>query len=96
MIILARDNRFERGNGFVQRHLNTIRARKHFRHVKGLRQETLELTRPGYRQLIIFAQFIHAQNRNDILQGFITLKYLLHIRCNRIMLFTDDHWVKQP
>ena len=40
-------------------------------------------------------QFIHAENGDDVLQGFITLQNLLNVGCNFVVLFADDQWIKQ-
>ena len=43
-----------------------------------LRKETLHTTGARYSQFIFFTQFIHTQDRNDILQLFIALKNEFH------------------
>src|SRR5438874_1676691 len=46
-------------------------AGEHFGDVEGLRQEALDLARPRDGQPILFRQFVHAEDRDDVLQGFV-------------------------
>src|SRR3984893_16000141 len=43
-----------------------------------LRQEALDLARAGDSDLVLFVQFIHAENRDDVLQRFVFLQDLLN------------------
>ncbi len=40
--------------------------------------------------LVLFRQFIHAQNGDDVLQRLVALQNLLHLTRDRVMLFADD------
>src|ERR1700675_1422442 len=43
------------------------RAGEDFGHMERLRQEALDLAGAGNRNLVLFRQFVHAKNRDDIL-----------------------------
>src|SRR6202158_2777008 len=47
------------------------RSREDFGDMKRLRQEALDLAGARHRDLVLFAQFIHAENGNDVLQRFV-------------------------
>ena len=42
-------------------------------HEEGLGQEALHLASPGHGQLVLFAQLVHAQNGDDVLQPLVVL-----------------------
>ena len=44
-------------------------------HKEGLGEEALHLAGSGHSQLVLFAQLIHAQNGNDILQALVVLHH---------------------
>ena len=43
-------------------------TREHLRHVEGLAQEPLDLSGASHHQLVVFAQLIHTQNGDDVLE----------------------------
>src|SRR3984893_2379853 len=49
-----------------------------FGHVERLRQEAAPVPRACHADLLVFAEFINAQNRNNVLQILIGLQCLLH------------------
>ena len=53
-----------------------------------LRQEALDLAGARHDQLISFAQFIHAQNGDDVLQALVLLQHFLNRTGDSVMLFT--------
>ena len=68
MIVLAVDNTFEATDGFLERNVLARGTREHFGDVERLRQEALDLAGAGDRDLVLFRQFIHAENGDDVLQ----------------------------
>ncbi len=60
------------------------RAGEHFGDEERLRQEALDLAARATRQLVFFRQFVHAQDRDDILQRLVALKHLLHLTGNGV------------
>ena len=47
-------------------------------------------------QLVLFAQFVHAQDRDDVLQIAIALQHVLHLAGDAIVLLADDLRVQRP
>ena len=74
VVVFSRDDGLERPDRVLERHLHAGRAGEDFRHVEGLRQEALELPRPGHRQLVLFGEFVHAEDRDDVLQRLVALE----------------------
>jgi hypothetical protein len=64
--------------------------------VKGLGKETLDLAGPGNSQPVFFGEFVHAEDRDDILQRFIGLEHALDIARHLIVVLADDPRVEQP
>ena len=95
MIVFTGHNRLERGDGIVQWHLNAVGTGKDFCHIEGLRQEALDFAGAGHGQFVLFAQFVHAKDGDDILKRLVALKHLLHVGRNLVMLFPDDGRVQQ-
>src|SRR5262249_3395685 len=60
------------------------------RNEEGLREELLDLTSAGDDQLVVFGEFVHAQDRDDILKIFVTLQDLLHVARYLIVLLADN------
>lgn len=61
-------NALETFDRFLKGHQLSQMACENFCYLKGLRQETLDLTSTSHSQLIFLRQFIHTQDRNDVLQ----------------------------
>jgi hypothetical protein len=78
VVIFARNHGLERGDGLFQRNLHTVRAGEDLRHVERLRQEALDLPGAGHRQFVFFAQFVHAEDGDDVLQRLVALKNTLN------------------
>ena len=55
---------------------------------------TSEQVQNTYSQLVLFRQFIHTQDSNDILKGLVVLKNLLDGSGDLIMLPTDNAWIQ--
>lgn len=51
-----------------------IMTREHLSNLERLGQESLDLTCTGYSKFVIFRQFIHTQDSDDILERFVILK----------------------
>ena len=52
--------------------------------------ESLHLSGARHKQLIVFTQFVYAQNGDDVLQFLITLKNLLHVAGNRVVFLAHN------
>uniref|UniRef100_A0A6B0UTC5 Putative secreted protein n=1 Tax=Ixodes ricinus TaxID=34613 RepID=A0A6B0UTC5_IXORI len=80
----------EATDGLVDGHKLASLAGEDLGHLEGLGEETLDLTGPGHRQLVLFRQLVHAQNGNDVLQGLVVLQDLLHPTGDVVVLLPDD------
>src|SRR3546814_14197996 len=69
MVIFAIDHRLERLHRVFDRHELAGDVGEDFGDVEGLRQEALDLARAGDDQLILFAQLVHTENRDDVLRS---------------------------
>jgi hypothetical protein len=67
-----------------------LHAGELFGHVEGLGEEALDLAGAGDGQAVLFGQFVHAQNRDDVLQFLVALQDLLHAAGDLVVLFADD------
>ena len=73
MVICSGQNFPKRADRIFHRDIDAFQTAELFGDRKRLRQEVAETPRPRDRLTIFFAQFVHAQNRDDILQFFIAL-----------------------
>src|SRR5690606_21808279 len=60
-----------------------------FCHKERLGQETLDLTSTGYKLLVGFRQFIHTQNRDDVLQFLVALQHVLNAASGVVVLLAN-------
>jgi hypothetical protein len=81
--------------GLLQRHLHTVGAGEDLRHVEGLAEEALDLPGAGHGQLVLFAQFVHPEDGDDVLQRLVALQDPLHVAGHLVVLFADDLRVHQ-
>ena len=55
-----------------------------------LRQEALDFAGAGNRNLVLFRQFVHAENRNDVLQRLVALQHLLNHARGVVVILADN------
>src|SRR6185295_4011821 len=91
---LTGENSLEAADRVLERHILARRTREYFRHMERLRQEALDLACSTDDQLVLFRQFVHAENRDDVLQFLVTLPHYLHAARSVVMLVAHDQWVK--
>ncbi len=89
-VAFAVDDHLEAADGFLQRHILARRTGKHFGHVEGLRQETLDFAGAGHSLLVFRREFVHAQNGDDVAQFLVALQNALHRAGGGVVLFADD------
>ncbi len=65
-----------------------MRAGKGLGHKERLGQETLELTGPIHGHLVLLGEFVHAEDRDDVLQFLVTLQNLQHLLRRVVMFLT--------
>src|ERR1700733_10847230 len=58
--------------------------------VEGLRQEALNFSCARHSEFLIFAELVDAENRDDILQVFISLESLLYRLSDVVVFLADD------
>ena len=67
-------------------------ASEDFSNMERLRQEALDFARTGHGQFVVFRQFVHAQNGDDILKRLILLQRFLNAASGVIMFLADNRW----
>ena len=55
-----------------------------------MRQEPLDLPRPGYFHLVILGQYVHTEDGYDVLKGFVILQEFLDASGHVVVLMADD------
>src|SRR5579883_3472216 len=90
LIELAIKNLAEAANRLFQRHVLAFASGERLGHREGLREETLNLAGARHRQLVLVREFVDAQDGNDILQVFVSLKHLLHAAGDVVVFLTND------
>src|SRR5215469_408373 len=90
VIVFALAQPLEAADGIGKLDEDAGRAGEDFGDVERLRQEALDLARARHRQLVLFRQFIHAKDSDNILQCLVALQNLLHPARHLIVLFADD------
>src|SRR6266480_2535467 len=74
MIELAVDDGFEAADRVLERDEFSRRAGEYLGDEERLRQETLDLPRPRYGELVLGRELVHAENRNDVAQLLVALQ----------------------
>ena len=81
-------------DSFLKGHITARLARKLFGDMERLTQEALDLAGPRNDNLIGFAQFLHAENGDDVLEFLITLEDFLNAAGYFLVLFADNERVE--
>src|SRR5688572_17769399 len=68
----------EPGDRFLERHVFSGAAGELSRHEERLRQEALDLAGARHAELVVLAELVHAENRNDVLEILVALQRALH------------------
>src|ERR1700722_2512633 len=90
VVVFALAQTLEATQGVGEIDEDARRAGEHLGDVERLRQEALDLARARDRELVLFRKLIHAQDRDDVLQGLVALQNLLHLPGDGVMLLADD------
>src|SRR6478609_9016869 len=90
VVVLAVDDRLERAHGVLDLHELAGDVGEHLGDVERLAEEALDLARPADGQLIFFAELVHAENGDDVLQALVALQSLLNGAGGLVMLLADD------
>src|SRR5690606_40092109 len=68
----------------------TLQTGKGLSHVEGLGQEALYAARTAYDELVLFRQFVHPEDRNNILEFLVPLQDILHALRAVVMLVANN------
>ncbi len=90
MVVVAVHQALEALDGVLDGHELAGRAGEHFGDVERLRKEALDLAGAGHRGLVVFRKLVHAEDRDDVLQGLVLLQDGLNLTCHLVMLVADD------
>ena len=88
--MLARDDLAKATHRVAQRYVGARRTGKGLGHVERLREEALDATGTGHRDLLFIGELVHTQNGDDVLKVLVLLKDLLHLDCGRVVLLAHD------
>src|SRR5688572_8095233 len=86
----AGQNLLEARDRLFERHVLAGAARELLSHEERLRQEALDLAGARHGGAVVFAQLVHTENGDDVLQVFVLLQGLLHLAGDRVVLLADD------
>src|SRR6266436_8837522 len=89
LVILAGDDPLEPLDRVFEGDKDARAAGEHLGDMERLRQEALDLARPRDGQPVLFRQFVHAEDRDDVLQGFVGLQDALHVARDLVVLVAD-------
>src|SRR6267378_1623338 len=90
IVVFAVENFFKTADCFRNRNILALIAGENLCHVEGLAKEPLNLACAMNSDLVLWTQFIHSENRDDVLKIFVTLQHSLHTSSDVVMFFTDD------
>src|SRR6476659_2720634 len=91
-IMFAFQDFFKTTDRIGDRNVFPFRASKHFSDVERLTKEALNLTSAHNRELVLWTQFVHPEDGDDVLQVAVTLQHSLHTSSNVVMIFADNFW----
>src|SRR5215472_173921 len=74
VVVFAFHDFLEAADRIFNLYVLAFKTRELRRNEHGLRQESFDLTRAGYGALVFIGKLFNAQNRDDVLQIFVTLQ----------------------
>ena len=89
LVVFAVHDRLEAADGVGQLHELAGRVGELLGDKEGLAEEALDLAGARHGQLVVFRQFIHAQDGDDVLQRLVLLQHFLHAAGDSVMLLAD-------
>src|SRR5204863_4401478 len=89
-IMFAVEDFLKPTDGFGDRDVFPFGPGKHFGDVERLAEETLNLACAHNGEFVLWTQFVHAQNRDDVLEIAVALQNFLHAASNIVVLLTDN------
>src|SRR5690606_23518280 len=85
VVALAVAQTLEGVDRVLQRRVDAGEAGEDFGDEERLAEEALDLAGAAHDQLVLFAQFINTENRDDVLQVLVALQNLLHAPGDRVV-----------
>src|SRR6056297_3725226 len=79
VIVFTGHNRLEGFDRVLKRNLNTVRPCEYLRHIERLGEEALDFPGAGYGQFVLFGQFVHPEDGDDVLKRLVALEDTLHV-----------------
>src|ERR1700681_4714349 len=86
MVVLAVAQALEAADRIGEIDEYARRTGEHLGDMEGLRQEALDLAGARDGDLVLLRQFVHAEDRDDVLERLVALEHLLDLAGNLIML----------
>lgn len=94
VIVVAVENALEASDGVLQGNVLARRTGEDFRYEERLGQEALDLTSARHQQLVGFGQFVHAQDRDDVLQLLVALQNILDAASGVVVILADHQRIE--
>ena len=88
--MLTFDDLLEASDSLLDRNVLALHTGELLRNAERLGEETLDLTRSCDCELIVVVEFVHTEDRNDILEFIVTLESSLYRASYLVMLIADD------
>src|ERR1019366_615877 len=95
LVELALDDLFEAVDRLLEWDVLAVGASEPGGHEERLRQEALDLPRAGDHELVLFAQLVHAENGDDVLQVLVLLEDRLDLTGDVVVTLPHDGGVEQ-
>src|SRR5579863_1748827 len=92
--MFAVDNFLEAADRVGQLDILAWKTGKRLRHVKRLREEPLNLACPRHDQLVVVAQFVDAQNGDNVLQVLVPLQNAFYRLGSVVVIVADDQRIE--
>src|SRR5262249_2639395 len=83
-------------DGVLALHVLAVHARELLRDEERLRRERLEATRAADDDLVLFAELVLAEDRDDVLEVLVALQDLLDALRGVVLLLAADQRVEDP
>src|SRR5271157_648161 len=90
IVALAIHDLLEAAHRVLDLHVASLNASKLLSNVEGLRQELLDLAGARHRELLVFAEFVDTENRDDVLQVLVALQHALNGLRRVVVLLAHD------
>src|SRR5512145_1976200 len=89
-VVFPLDDLLEAAHRLGDRDVLPLKAGELFGHEERLRQEALDLARPGDGELVVLRQLVDPEDGDDVLQVLVTLQDPLDGSRHRVVLLPDD------